>query len=351
MRSRDPTRPWAADLAHPLPLGAILALALNDHVLKGAGWLPGALTGKLSDVAGVFALPMVLAALAHGAARLAGRRLPRRPVALGAIAATGVGFAVLKLVGPVCALANQWWGRVVPDPTDVFVLPVLLGSWAWLMRRRKAQVLPARRGSYAALGVSLWACVATSRPPPPMYTLARDYPRWRVVDALPQEQGCLRVHAWVSKSGKQGLGVTVELTSQCEQRVQVRLVPGPLRLAQPHSSAPAPEGDVPGRLVEAAPVELGPGERVLRYISYAFDNERAWNQGRRFALLALGGSFYPKGTPAMGTTTWEVGLHLEHVRPGPYRRVPTGADPGQRYARPVQGREADEIERSGEYLP
>ena len=42
-------------LLHPLWLGSLALLVLNDHVLKGAGLLPGVLTGKLSDFAGVFA--------------------------------------------------------------------------------------------------------------------------------------------------------------------------------------------------------------------------------------------------------------------------------------------------------
>lgn len=42
---------------------ALAVLLLNDHLLKGAGLLPGWLTGKLSDVAGLYVAPVVLAAL------------------------------------------------------------------------------------------------------------------------------------------------------------------------------------------------------------------------------------------------------------------------------------------------
>ena len=46
-------------LAHPLAVGSLVLLALNDHVLKQA-W-PGWVTGKLSDLAGLVVAPLVLA--------------------------------------------------------------------------------------------------------------------------------------------------------------------------------------------------------------------------------------------------------------------------------------------------
>src|SRR5690606_12557634 len=46
MRRVDPARP----LRHPRFWAALALLVVNDHALKGAGVLPGALTGKLSDV-------------------------------------------------------------------------------------------------------------------------------------------------------------------------------------------------------------------------------------------------------------------------------------------------------------
>jgi hypothetical protein len=56
-------------LLHPVTLGALCTLALNDHVLKRV--CPGWWTGKLSDLAGAVLLPVFLHALlelgaAHG---------------------------------------------------------------------------------------------------------------------------------------------------------------------------------------------------------------------------------------------------------------------------------------------
>lgn len=48
-------------LLHPVTLAALTTLVLNDHVLKWT-W-PGWITGKLSDVAGLILVPIVLAAV------------------------------------------------------------------------------------------------------------------------------------------------------------------------------------------------------------------------------------------------------------------------------------------------
>jgi hypothetical protein len=50
------------EFLHPLPLLALTALAINDHLLKGAHLLPMWLTGKISDFAGLFFFPLLLTA-------------------------------------------------------------------------------------------------------------------------------------------------------------------------------------------------------------------------------------------------------------------------------------------------
>ena len=39
-------------LLHPLWVAALVLLVVNDHLLKGAGLVPGVVTGKLSDTQG-----------------------------------------------------------------------------------------------------------------------------------------------------------------------------------------------------------------------------------------------------------------------------------------------------------
>src|ERR1700679_4140779 len=93
--TRAPT-PWTrpSDLVHPWPLLAVALLAVNDHLLKGSGWLPGWLTGKLSDFAGLFFFPVLLTVIAERwpASRWTGRRF----VAALAVGTTALVFALIK---------------------------------------------------------------------------------------------------------------------------------------------------------------------------------------------------------------------------------------------------------------
>ena len=89
----------------------MLVLAINDHVLKTA-W-PGFVTGKLSDVAGVVMMALLVTALT-------GRS------AIG-FWATAIGFATLKTVPVVGALAVPvLGGSTRTDPTDLIALVVLV---------------------------------------------------------------------------------------------------------------------------------------------------------------------------------------------------------------------------------
>ncbi len=155
--------------AHPLWVGSLLLLLVNDHLLKGAGVLPGWLTGKLSDFAGLFLAPALLAALLGVRSR---RGFFRVHVGL------GVFFAALKLWEPAARGfegAMGWLGvpaRVVVDPTDLLALPALLASF-WLLAplaEEGRELAPRARSS--ALLLASFGCVATSAPvepmPPPM---------------------------------------------------------------------------------------------------------------------------------------------------------------------------------------
>lgn len=139
-----------AALLHPLVLGAIALLAINDHLLKGAA--PGVLTGKLSDVAGMVFFPIFLAALLE-LVRVRGR------LVLGCAIATGLVFAATKTIPPAAeayryGLAVLQWpfhavlsllrGHGAPgvtpvamtmDPTDLIALPALAVP-VWLTRQR-----------------------------------------------------------------------------------------------------------------------------------------------------------------------------------------------------------------------
>ncbi|WP_434045339.1 MULTISPECIES: hypothetical protein [Sorangium] len=152
-------------LLHPLWLGALALLVLNDHALKGSGLLPGWLTGKLSDFAGLLVAPAVLAALL---------RVSSRRGFLGAHLATGAVFSAIKLapaaaraVEALMALTPLPW-RITVDPTDLIALPMLFLSYRVLGEAARGPE-PARRpiAHRLALMAGSLACVATSRAPEP----------------------------------------------------------------------------------------------------------------------------------------------------------------------------------------
>lgn len=136
-------------LLRPSPIAAIALLVLNDRLFKHR-W-PGWLTGKLSDLAGVFLLPLVLLTLLEVGRRFLGRQpwtITTDALAFGLLG-LGVAFASVKLWEPAAdafRIANGWlrWPMEVAaelmtggspegprrialtrDPTDLVVLPVL----------------------------------------------------------------------------------------------------------------------------------------------------------------------------------------------------------------------------------
>ena len=160
-------------LLHPLSLGALAVLLLNDHLGKSS-W-PGAVTGKLSDLAGLVLFPILLQAALE---LMRGRPSPRASRELAAATLlTGLVFTLVKTV-PACAEVYrvgvgmlQWPARAavavvagadVPapspvrlteDPTDLLALPALLLPVWLLVRRREIGSKPAT-GS-AGLGSGL----------------------------------------------------------------------------------------------------------------------------------------------------------------------------------------------------
>ena len=92
---------WPGDfLLHPISLGAIAVLIVNDWYVK-QHW-PGVVSGKLSDVAGLIFFPLLLVALAELVAMVLGRpwRAPRGTFVAVAVL-VGVVFAATKAVEPV----------------------------------------------------------------------------------------------------------------------------------------------------------------------------------------------------------------------------------------------------------
>ena len=117
------------ELFSPLPLAAAVVLAVNDHLPKAR--FHNALTGKLSDLAGCFVLPLFVSALLGLATRWP------RPVrlALGGLVTVALfvpvklwpsaADAVCAVLGPAARGVGFSGCRIVADPTDLWALPFI----------------------------------------------------------------------------------------------------------------------------------------------------------------------------------------------------------------------------------
>lgn len=154
----------ARALLTPTWLAALAVLALNDHLFKGSGLLPGGVTGKLSDFAGMIVAPALLAALIGVRSR---RGLLLCHLAIGSV------FAAINL-SPAAADAWAWlmglvfpW-RITVDPTDLVALPALALGWRLLvpaMQRPLPDLALPRLARSTAMLAGTFLCVATSPPP------------------------------------------------------------------------------------------------------------------------------------------------------------------------------------------
>ncbi len=113
----------------------------------------------------------------------------------------------------------------------------------------------------------------------------RNFPAWRS-EERPLALSCGVLDFWISKSGKEGLGVTFELRAQpgfdCVWRSErvVLLIDG---------QRVEPVG-IPLQLTASTQRVPSRG-----YLGFAFDNQTLWNRGVRRAILELPGA---RGEPA-----------------------------------------------------
>jgi hypothetical protein len=292
-------------ILHPVPMSAAALMAVNDHVLKHAGVLPGWFTGKLSDVLGLFFFPMLLVSLARalGVERRDGR------VAVAMAAATGIVFTWINVSpGP-----SEWlapWCHVTPDLTDLLTLP-MLGVSVWWMRRVGGAPRVRAPLRAAAVAAAAMASLATSAMPPPPYVTTRDYPIWRpAAPAHLELDACGALDAWVSKSGKSGVGVTVRVSHLCERPRAARVLEVSLVM-----DGEVAAGELPGEALA-----LTPHASRHAYVPLPFDNERAWNQGVRRGELVV--------AVDVGAGRQQLRVPMTHELRGALRRYPNPAAEG-----------------------
>lgn len=169
LSSADAERPLAPAraLLTPTWIAALAVLILNDHVLKGAHLLPGVVTGKLSDFAGMIVAPVLLAALL---------RVRTRGALLACHLAVGAVFAGIQLSPSFAASWSALMGAIgfpwliTCDPSDLIALPTLALAWRLLVPEMDPSLpalTPLRRSAVACLSfVGLWSTVATSQVEP-----------------------------------------------------------------------------------------------------------------------------------------------------------------------------------------
>ena len=160
-------------LKHPLTLTSVGLLLLNDHVLKVV--MPSPLTGKLSDLAGLFFFPFLLTVFLG--LLLDRVRVPARRTAALAFGLTLVWFTLVKTwpwanALTVTALSTLLGLPVLiaRDPTDLIALVVLWPAWRlWLQLEQTPSRKPPGKLAYLALGLASLATLATAPCMPQAY--------------------------------------------------------------------------------------------------------------------------------------------------------------------------------------
>ena len=163
-------------LAHPLTLGALALLLLNDHVLRRL-W-PSWWTGKLGDFAWLFFAPFALAAVIAWV-------LPRRVkqheqiTFAAAFSLTGLTFGLIKFIPLVYILAMRIFSRAgMPlslrrDPSDLLALPALaLAFWLWKKTASAPVMQPRLFPARGLIALPLAALLTIANSPAPELGIA-----------------------------------------------------------------------------------------------------------------------------------------------------------------------------------
>jgi hypothetical protein len=159
-----------AALSHPLILLSIALLLINDHILKV--YYPSWVTGKLSDVAGLFFFPILLSAILNiicGPLNLSSRH-----VAMMAFGFTGIWFGLIKTHPLFGDLTETFLSgllsmptQIICDPTDLIALGMLLPAWQLRTIAEKQENAKIGKLSYFTLCAASIATLATSPAAPP----------------------------------------------------------------------------------------------------------------------------------------------------------------------------------------
>jgi len=190
-------------LQHPISLLCIALLLLNDHVFKVIS--PSWLTGKLSDFAGLFFFPFIVAAgLSFGFSKfgLSSRQLGQ--ISFGIVA---IWFVLLKTFPPINYLTIQFSSLLIGSPTrfvldasDIIGLMTLIPAWKiWNQHQEQKP----SKFAYVILSFGAIAAIATSPQYPTVYSVTNlEYYKDGIVYAADRENyGELYPQTAVSNDG------------------------------------------------------------------------------------------------------------------------------------------------------
>jgi ferric-dicitrate binding protein FerR (iron transport regulator) len=129
-------------------------------------------------------------------------------------------------------------------------------------------------------------CVVTRVPAAP------ERPFWHITDGAQYDAGCLTARAYVRKSGREGMGVAVQLRSRGD--CAVAITGGQLELGAQRVPVSAPAGE---------PLAMRGRSQLYAWLPIHFDGAAAWNDDSVHAQLVL--SVTVNGTPA---PPWRLAL-------------------------------------------
>lgn len=284
----------AALLCHPAVIAAVLICALNDHVLKGSGWLPGAVTGKVSDVAGLFFFPVLVAVVLVVFIGLVARLVPllaeirrlTKPTIYAdtAVVLTVFGFTAVNVIEPVNAFAERYWGVFTMDATDLICLPMVVVARHFMLTRwtrPEAQTANAesepteRRGlrwpHFTALVCAAAVSIATPATPPTV----SDFPHWSATNPITHCQHDVEITPWFARSGKDGAGVVLRFRNTTDEPRKVTVKRANFTVFRDQDSPDNTTLYVDAERPE--PITVDDVQGI--YLPFEFDNETAWNDG------------------------------------------------------------------------
>jgi hypothetical protein len=117
-----------------------------------------------------------------------------------------------------------------------------------------------RIGLVLAVLAAAGGCILTRGPSP------EDRPRWRIVEPTAFAHGCASARAFVRKSGKTGVGMSIELRSHGDCAIAITRAELVLSDGQRVAAGFQPVPPLVGRSL------------IHHWLAFPFDNNAAWNR-------------------------------------------------------------------------